>query len=167
MLGTVNVANAAIFNFSFNNENCAVSGTVSGTITLPDGDDTFAATDVTITTLPAGLGLPAAPVNALAGGSVENSFNVIGGAINLAATSFLGLINGLTALAFSTTLNGGAGTFLDALNGNNFGATGVLDTDSSSLTFSSNAVSTPEPTSIITLIGVGVLGVASKLKKKA
>ncbi|WP_414552696.1 hypothetical protein [Anabaena sp. CCY 0017] len=117
-LGFAGTAQAAIFNFSFSNENGAVNGDVKGTIELADGDGTFAATSVMITSLPGGLGLTA-PVNALSSGSLENVFSVVGGQINLAGTGFFGLINGNTALSLNASFAGGS-TFLDALNGNNF-----------------------------------------------
>ena len=45
---------------------------------------------------------------------------------------------------------------------------GVVDSDNSTLAYGTpSTATTPEPTSIITLMRVGVLGLASKLKKKA
>ena len=47
-------------------------------------------------------------------------------------------------------------------------SSGVFDADNSTLSYSAASATTPDPTSVITLIGAGVLGVASKkLKKKA
>lgn len=164
-LGTVGTAQAATFNFSFSNVSGAVNGNVGGTIQLPDGDGTFAATSVVITSLPGSLGLTA-PVNALANGSPQNVFSVVGGQINLAGTQFVGLINGGTALALNTTIVS-VGTFLDALNGANLGATGVQDIDSSTLTFTSaSAAAVPEPASVIGILGLGVFGVTSLRKRK-
>ncbi len=66
----------------------------------------------------------------------------------------------------NATFAGGASYLTDINNpGNAVVDTGVFDADSSTLTYS--AATTPEPTSIITLLGLGVLGVASNLKKKA
>ncbi|MBS9382837.1 MAG: hypothetical protein HEQ24_00780 [Dolichospermum sp. BR01] len=45
-----------VFNFSFDNTNGAVNGTVSGTLALPNGDGSFAATSVKINSAPAALG---------------------------------------------------------------------------------------------------------------
>jgi hypothetical protein len=45
-----------LFNFSFNNNVGPVNGTVSGTLNLPDGNGTFAATSITINSAPAALG---------------------------------------------------------------------------------------------------------------
>ncbi|MGB5596147.1 MAG: hypothetical protein WBM62_19225 [Crocosphaera sp.] len=56
VVGSANVANAATFGFSFSNVDGPVNGTVEGTIELPDGDGTFAATSVFVTSAPAALG---------------------------------------------------------------------------------------------------------------
>jgi len=125
----------SFFNFSFSNVNGPVSGNVSGTITLPDGDGTFEASAVSITSLPAGLGLNA-PIDALALRIISNSFAVVGGNIDKSNTDFAGLITGSTALSLNSSLAGGS-TFLDFLDAGDFGATGVLDSTSSTLTFSS------------------------------
>ena len=45
-----------VFNFSFDNTNGPVNGTVSGTLALPNGDGTFAATSLKINSAPAALG---------------------------------------------------------------------------------------------------------------
>ncbi|MGK7947173.1 MAG: PEP-CTERM sorting domain-containing protein, partial [Microcystaceae cyanobacterium] len=49
-------AQAATFNFSFSNEDGSVPGTVEGTIELPDGDGTFAASSIFVNSAPAALG---------------------------------------------------------------------------------------------------------------
>ncbi|MEH2131750.1 MAG: PEP-CTERM sorting domain-containing protein [Nostoc sp.] len=162
-LGTVGTAQAATFNFSFSNVDGAVNGNVGGTIQLPDGDGTFAATSVVITSLPDGLGLtaPLAPSSI-----IQNVFSVVAGQINLAGTQFVGLINPSTALALNTTIVP-VGTFLDALNGASLGATGVQDIDSSTLTFTSaSAAAVPEPASVIGILGLGAFGVTSLRKRK-
>lgn len=159
--------NAATFTFSFMNVDGLVDGTVEGTVELPDGDGSFVATAVTITSFPAALGLPPAPIDALAVNVIENQFSVVGGTIDIADTSFIGLINGSVALSLSNSIADGS-TFLDASSGGNSGATGVRDADNSTLFFSSDTVvSTPEPTSIFMLAGLGILGMTTKLKKKA
>ncbi len=164
-LGFAGTAQAAIFNFSFSNENGAVNGNVEGTIELADGDGTFAATSVIITSLPGGLGLTA-PINDLSSGSLENVFSVVGGQINLAGTAFFGLINGGTALSLNSSFVGGS-SFLDALNAANLGASGVRDLDSSTLTFTSASVaSVPEPTTLMGILGLGAFGVTSLRKRK-
>jgi hypothetical protein len=58
------VANADTFTFGFTNTQGNVNGTVTGTILLPDGDGTNAATQVTIDSYPAYFaanGYPAPP----------------------------------------------------------------------------------------------------------
>lgn len=45
-----------LFNFSFDNIQGPVNGTVSGTLNLPDGNGTFAATSIKINSAPAALG---------------------------------------------------------------------------------------------------------------
>jgi len=126
----------SFFNFSFSNVNGPVSGNVSGTITLPDGDGTFEASAVSITSLPAGLGLNA-PIDALALGFISNSFAVVGGNIDKSNTDFVSLITGSTALSLNSSSLAGGSTFLDFLDAADLGATGVLDSTSSTLTFSS------------------------------
>lgn len=136
-------AKAALFNYEFINVNGAVSGTVKGGITLPDGDGTFAASLVTIDSYPALLGLGATPI-ALNGLIISNSFTVGGGQI--LSSDFFGLINDFTALALNGQSDCGSGvTFLDALNASDCGVTGVLDSASSTLSFSPGAASVPGP----------------------
>jgi hypothetical protein len=167
MLGSASIANAATFNFSFDNQDGAVNGTVSGTITLPDGDGTFPASSIIVTSAPATLGytLPLDVLNGVVA-VTSNTFNVVGGIINAATSIFASQVTGNAIFG----LNAGFGnSYLTDIN-NQFTFvenTGVLDNGNSTLLYSSNPpASTPEPTSVITLIGVGVLGVASKLKKK-
>jgi len=166
VLTSVTVANAATFNFSFSNEDGPVNGTVSGTITLPDGNGTFPASNITVTSAPAALGYTL-PFNVFAGlpNIIQNTFTVVGGMINNAVSVF-GAQNDSTlgSFAFNFPTFGTLASILD----NGSPSSGVLDSDNSTLVYSSNApATTPEPTSVITLIGIGVLGVASKLKKKA
>ena len=148
-------AQAATFTFSFDNEDGAVAGTVSGTIVLPDGDGTFAATSVSIDAFPSGLGIGAAPVDALRSGFIENTFTVVSGAISDAL--FFGLINGGTALSLDADFASGS-SFLDASYAGNFGATGVRDADSSTLRFSAVGAAIPLPASLpLVLAGLGGL----------
>jgi hypothetical protein len=135
-------AKAALFNYEFINVNGAVSGTVKGGITLPDGDGTFAASLVTIDSYPASLGLGATPISILAVDTTINSFTVGGGQILF--SEFFGFINADTVLALSEPVFCNA-TFLDAFNAANCGETGVLDSASSTLSFSPAAASVPGP----------------------
>ncbi len=139
-------AKAALFNYEFINVNGAVSGTVKGGITLPDGDGTFAASLVTIDSYPALLGLGATPItfDGLVFPIISNSFTVGGGQI--LSSDFFGLINANTALALNGQSICGSGvTFLDVLNASDCGVTGVLDSANSTLSFSPGAASVPGP----------------------
>ncbi len=77
-----------LFNFSFNNTTGPVNGTVSGTLDLPDGNGTFAATSIKINSAPAALGYTQ-PVDVLSyfPNVVGNNFTVSNGTIT--ASSFL------------------------------------------------------------------------------
>ena len=76
------VASAATFNFSFSNVTGPVNGTVQGTLTLPDGDGTNAATSLIVTSAPAALGYTL-PFDVMANltNLLSNSFTVSGGVI--------------------------------------------------------------------------------------
>lgn len=159
-------AHAITFNFSFSNENGPISGTVEGTIELPDGDGTFAATSVFVTSAPVALlGYDPTGFDFTSFSVFENSFTVTGGNIDSANSSFFGLFDGSTALGLNSLFAGGA-TFLDVLNGGDFGATGLQDADSSTLSYSSpSATPVPEP---MTILGsVVALGIGTAFKRKA
>ena len=162
------VANAATFNFSFSNEDGAVNGTVEGTIELPDGDGIFDPISIMVTSAPPELGYTYPLDVFIPNAVIENSFTVVNGMIDKAMSLFEVQFPNTTAFfGFNTTFGMGA-TYLTDINNspNTVINTGILDSDSSTLTFSvANVTSTPEPTSVITLLGVSVLGVASKLKK--
>ncbi|MDJ0582731.1 PEP-CTERM sorting domain-containing protein [Crocosphaera sp.] len=163
VMGAFDVANAATFTFSFNNEDGPVAGTVEGEIELPDGDGTFAATGVTITSAPAALGYTL-PIDALGGDApLTNTFTVANGVIDSVLSSFVAIFAPGTNLSLND-LSFGTGSESN-LAGSFANFTGVSNLDSSTLTYTSASV--PEPTSMIALAGVGILGVASKLKKKA
>ena len=146
-------AQAATYGFSFSNEDGAVPGTVSGTVELPDGDGVLAAVAVTILALPEVLGLGSGPIDAALGNIIENEFRVEGGVIVDAV--FLSLLNSQTALAFSTSLDSGS-TFLDRLYGEDLGASGVRDADSSTLSFAALAA-VPLPAGM-PLLGLAITG---------
>jgi len=138
-------AKAALFNYEFINVNGAVSGTVKGGITLPDGDGTFSASLVAIDSYPASLGLGATPISISAVGALRNLFSIGGGQI--LSSDFFGLINNSTALALNdTSICGVPGvSFLDLFDAADCGVTGVLDSASSTLSFSPAAASVPGP----------------------
>jgi hypothetical protein len=76
-----------VFNFSFDNTNGPVNGTVSGTLDLPNGNGTFAATSLKINSAPAALGYTQ-PVDVFSyfPNVFNNSFTVSSGTIT--ASSF-------------------------------------------------------------------------------
>lgn len=152
VFGSVNVASAATFNFSFSNENGAVNGTVEGTIELPDGDGTFAATSIVVTSAPAALGYTL-PFDVLANLTqvFANSFTVAGGSIDTVNSSFVAQ-NSSIGSVFTLNLPGLGSAFNVQGSGN--GASGVQDSDSSTLSYTS-AASVPEPSSLIALALVG------------
>jgi hypothetical protein len=165
------VAHAATFNFSLSNVSGNTPGTVEGTIELPDGDGTFAATSIVVTSAPAALGYTT-PFDVIANAvnSFANSFTVVGGEIDAATSNTAIVFNVGTADASAFSL--GFPGFGSLLGVNGVPVTnsinGVVDVNDTTLAYSAvTAETTPEPTSIVTLLGVGVLGVASKLKKKA
>ncbi|MEA5508410.1 PEP-CTERM sorting domain-containing protein [Crocosphaera sp. UHCC 0190] len=156
VFGSANVANAATFGFSFSNVNGAVNGIVEGTIELPDGDGTFAATSVFVTSAPAALGYTT-PFDVLANfPSVNaNSFTVAGGTIDALNSSFLAR-SATEALVLNFP---GVGTFLNVV-GTASTLSGVNDSNSSTLTYSA----VPEP---LTILGAGAaisFGTAFKRK---
>ncbi|MEA5536195.1 PEP-CTERM sorting domain-containing protein [Crocosphaera sp. XPORK-15E] len=155
VVGSANVANAATFGFSFSNVNGAVNGIVEGTIELPDGDGTFAATSVFVTSAPAALGYTT-PFDVLANFPIlgANSFTVAGGTIDALNSSFLAQ-NPTEALVLNFP---GVGTFLNVV-GTASVLIGVNDTNNSTLTYSASAATTPEPSTIVALamLGSGLL----------
>jgi hypothetical protein len=133
---------ATIYTFSFSNVDGAVSGTVSGTVTLPDGDGTFAATSVLVTSAPAALGYTLPFEATTVGIQPGNVFIVTGGAINAAASNF----------AFQSTsgplrllaLNFGSFGSLMNLSGFVSFTSGVSDSNNTTLTYSSAPTGVPE-----------------------
>jgi hypothetical protein len=121
-----------LFNFSFNNTAGLVNGTVSGTLDLPDGNGTFAATSIKINSAPAALGYTQ-PVDVLSyfPDVFSNSFTVSNGTIT--ASSF-GVSNNSEGFALNF-LPGVYGTFLSNVGSTN-ALSGVWDTNSTTLTYS-------------------------------
>ncbi|WP_107666279.1 PEP-CTERM sorting domain-containing protein [Cyanothece sp. BG0011] len=172
VVGLADAANAATFNFSFSNVEGNTTGTVEGTLELPDGDFSGqAATSVIVTSAPAALGYTT-PFDIIPSvvTPVANSFTVVGGEIDVAASQLALVFNvgTLSTSVFSLSFPG-FGSLL-GVNGNpaTDGNNGVVDVNDTTLVFSNaDAVSTPEPTSTLMLVGVGLFGMATKLKKKA
>ena len=142
-------ANAALFNFSFSNEDGQLNGFVQGTIELADGDGTFGATSVFITSAPSGLSYDPTGFNWVTGEGADNTFTVVGGEITTAQTDFFGLFNDNTGLELSYSRS-----FLDILDAGDYGETGVKDADSSTLTFSRASV--PETASMFSLLALSL-----------
>ena len=121
-----------LFNFSFNNTVGPVNGTVSGTLDLPDGNGTFAATSIKINSAPAALG-NTQPVDVLSYFQtvVKNSFTVSNGTIT---ESIFGALNYNQAFALNYYLSN-SGSLLSTVG--KFGEdSGVQDINSTTLTYS-------------------------------
>jgi hypothetical protein len=121
-----------LFNFSFDNINGQVNGTVSGTLALPNGDGAFAATSLKINSAPAALGYTQ-PVDVLSYFPfvLGNSFTVFNGTITASSFAATNLTNGLA-------LNYVPGTFGSSLTtvGTTYEFSGVADINSTTLTYS-------------------------------
>jgi hypothetical protein len=158
VVGSARSAHAASFTFSFDNVDGTVNGTVSGTITLPDGDGTFSASSVTVTSAPTALGYTI-PLDILANASAifNNSFTVSGGKINAASSVFQAFLTEGETLSLNSSA---LGTKLVLKGG--FSDEGVINSDNSTLVFSS-ATSVPEPSA---LLGFGLLGAGALVSRK-
>ncbi|GEA27198.1 hypothetical protein MiAbW_01758 [Microcystis aeruginosa NIES-4325] len=156
------VASAATFNFSFGNVTGPVSGTVQGTLTLPDGDGTNAATSLIVTSAPSALGYTL-PLDVLANltNLVSNSFTVSGGVIT--ASSFAAQNSGA-----ALTLNFFPGTIgsVFTVQGSAAAFSGVVDLNSTTLTFTPTVPTTvPEPATVLGLLSVAGVGLLCKGRK--
>jgi hypothetical protein len=122
-----------LFNFSFNNVTGPVNGTVSGTLELPNGNGTFAATSMKINSAPAALGYTQ-PVDVLSyfPSVVNNSFTVSNGTITASSFGVQDLGNAAITLNF---LPGIYGTLLSKVGAAD-AFSGVVDTNSTTLTYS-------------------------------
>ncbi|MFO5440825.1 MAG: hypothetical protein ACLBM4_19725 [Dolichospermum sp.] len=127
-----------LFNFSFNNTAGLVNGTVSGTLDLPDGNGTFAATSMKINSAPAALGYTQ-PVDVLSyfPDVFSNSFTVSKGTIT--ASSFIA--QNSTELFSLNFVPGRFGSILSTVGLTSL-FSGVVDINSTTLTY---ATPTPVP----------------------
>jgi hypothetical protein len=144
--GWVGQADATTYQFSFSNVEGGTAGTVMGLIELPDGDGTFAATALSVTSAPPALGYTL-PLNVIAAmpTNYANSFTVSGGLIT--ASSF-----GRQNLTDSFTLSFGIFGSLLSVAGSSIPEGGVRDGTNSTLVFAA----VPEPSALV----LGVTGVA-------
>lgn len=153
---------AATFNFSFRNRHSNSNGTVKGRIELPDGDGTFAATSLTITSAPSELeySLPLDSLNS-SGIVLQNTFTVINGEIDRTNSRFLNIFPGFRnafALNIDILLGFGNVSFLDNSRGGFLGSPGVRDLTSSTLTYTPASV--PESNSTFSFLTLGTLTLA-------
>jgi hypothetical protein len=151
-------AEAATYDFSFDNLDGPVAGTVSGYIVLGDGDGTFTASTVKVTGAPAALGYTL-DYDVLANmlNVIQNSFVVSGGLID-SANSVFSAKNGNDSF-YLNYQTGNEGTLFN-IKGSAHQYTGVQDTNSSILTYSVSTVPLPAaaPLLIVGLVGLGLLG---------
>jgi hypothetical protein len=153
-------ANAtAHYSFSFSNVEGAVSGTVAGTVTLPDGDGTFVAIALSITAAPAALGLTLPATLAALDGPAFNAFVVTGGAISAAASHYVAVID---TPYMNFGLNFGLlGSFLTPIGSGPLD--GVHDTGNATLSYAAFPV--PEPASLGLLV-VGAAGMRAARRRR-
>ncbi len=154
VIASASAANAATFSFSFSNQTGSVPGTVEGIIELPEGDGIFAATSVVVTSAPTQV-LPSNGTDFVPNAEL-NSFEVLNGTIIVdSSLNFLSQTNDFTLDFFGDDF----AILTNEITSDN------VQSNITSVSFNP-VVSTPEPTSIMTLLGVGVLGVMSKLQNK-
>lgn len=148
--GLFGQAHAAIYQFSFDNVNGPVAGTVMGQFELPDGDGTFAATALTITSAPAALGY-SLPYDVFANmsTSLTNSFTVSGGAIASGSQFARQYTSPAPAQVFSLNF-ASLGSLLN-VRGSSDPYSGVRDVSSTTLAYTT---AVPEPSTLI----LGVAG---------
>lgn len=154
---------AAVISFSFSNVNGPVSGTVTGLITLPDGDGIFAATSLTVTSGPAALGYTYPfDTMSLMPTLVTNSFKVVGGEIDADFSNF-GAQSGGSAFALNYPSIGSLLTTTFAFTTSD----GVLDSANSTLVYGAAPGSVPEPGSCLGLLGLFSGGIVMRQRRRA
>lgn len=149
-------AQAATYGFSFSNVEGAVAGEVAGYLVLPDGDGTFATTELVVTAAPPALGYTL-DFNVLAnftGGIAQNSFTVSGGAIGSLAGSFRAFTSGFGVFALNSP---GFGSYFTSEGVSSSSSSGVLDSNSTTTTYTT-AVVAPVPLPAAAPLLLGALG---------
>lgn len=157
-------ASAATFGFTFNNIEGLTAGTVSGTITLADGDGTFAATSVIVEDAPVSLGYSLSEefISSNYPNVVANSFVVANGLITDANFVAINATDGLV-LSYDVGANF---SFLNVVGSASEGS-GVYDGTSRSLEFTQVAP-VPLPAGLpLLLVGLGSFGILSRRRKAA
>jgi len=166
------VARADNFTFSFSSDPTlsTVSGTVTGEIFGLPHNGTGAATDITVTSYPAGLvtfGSYPTPVDIFTwtgGFTGQNSFTVTNGVITSGGYYIDGANGDYDQLYLNASIGYANGTnFFDigsndsrfVWNDNGIGPNGI----------SYSAAATPEPGSLL-LLGSGLLGLATRLRRR-
>ncbi|MEC9432852.1 MAG: hypothetical protein VYD87_08085 [Pseudomonadota bacterium] len=163
--GAADAAGAtAVYSLTFDNQDGAVNGRVSLTVTLPDGDGTHLAESIVIDAMPPELGYGAAPLDAMTffGSIWYRIFVVSGGEL---VDAKVALYNGSTNALWVNMP--GDGTFLTLATDGSSRGTGVFDEDNSTLDLSPDPASAavPLPPAGAALAG-GLAGLAAIARRR-
>ena len=153
----------AVYTFSFQNVSGPVAGTVSGTITLPDGDGTgLQASSIFILSAPAALGYTTPfDVFTVMNQTLANAFNVSGGQIQTISSSFA-----IADLSTAFTLNYQPFGSLLTPAVSRTPYDGVVDPTGATLTYGVSSVPEPSPLAIFG-IGASCLAFRARRGRKA
>ncbi len=152
-------AQAANFSFSFSNVEGLTPGTVAGTIVLGDGNGTFAATAITITSTPATLGYTD-PIDVFSyfNNVSVNNFVVSNGQIDFTNSSFAA-VNSTFSSIFALNYDSPSFGSLLTVKDNDNTSSGVLDQNNKTL-----ASAVPEPLTILGAMTAAGFGAGFKRK---
>lgn len=164
LLGTTPVQ-AGVFTFVYSNFSGPVSGTVSGTITLPDGDGIFTASSIIVGSAPAALGYTT-PINVTNYSTITNNYFVVSGGQIVKASSTFVASTAVDAFGVGASGYGSFLTMKGSPGSPSAAFSGVVDTSSVTLTYASAPAAVPEPTSLA-ILGLGALGVAYRARRKS